>query len=166
MASKSGSNGTSPPFDVSQFKAGFEPEEIRLDDVVVTGYGGTERRPWQGESVWIEPFIDPEDEIALARAWTTFVSPSAGENIEAVFETLCDTLSRLVYAWTLTDKHGDPLPAPHRNPDAFRAMNSRLMAMLIQRVMGIGTQGGGSDRGEVSTASGRGSAKTKARRSR
>ena len=153
------------PFDPSRYKAGFEPEEIPLSDIEVTGMAGITRRPWVGESVWVEAFLDPDDEMALMAAYQGIGSAGDDASVEAQFTALCEVMSRIIHAWTLTDKHGEALPQPYRNPDAFRHMPTRLMFALITRLMETGRQGGTSAP-KGGSASGRSSPAKKTRPSR
>lgn len=123
------------PFDPTRYRAGFEPEEIKLDDVEVTGLGGITRRLFVGQSVWVDPFPDGEHLEGLQAAYARIqTATSAMENEEAV-GIMHDCLSNLVVAWNVTDKYGEPLPQPFGNPAAFERMHPNAEVALLNRVL-------------------------------
>jgi hypothetical protein len=144
------------PYRVADFKPGFEPAELDLSDFEVSGIGGRTVRPFVGESLWVEPFLGQDDEVALLEVVRRLQSSENEPSAEDAFTGLCEVMSRLVYAWTITDKHGQPYPDPHHNPEAFRAIPSRILLDLITLVLGGGAEAP-AERGKGAMSSGNGS---------
>lgn len=123
------------PFDPSRYRAGFEPEEIKLDDVEVAGIGGITRRLFVGESVWVDPFPDAADLDALQSAFQRMATSSNETENDEALSIMHDVLSCIVIAWNCRDKYGAELPQPHRNPAAFDGMIPAAKLALLQRVL-------------------------------
>lgn len=122
-------------FDPSQYKAGLlEPVDMTAFEIVTRG---RTIRPYDGESVWLEPYIDSSTELKLMRA-----REELGENPEneAAFEMMCQVLADMTLGWNLTDKFGQPLPPPD-TAEAFMALPSRAVLFLLNEALGIEPEG-------------------------
>jgi len=135
------------PFDPSRFRAGFEPQRIPLDGVEVTGRGGVALQPFEGMSVWVEPFMDSEDELAVATLAATLRDSDSETDTERAFAGICDIMARTIYAWDILDKYGEPYDQPLGNPDVFRRIPSALLFAILQHIQPPEDSG---DRGEGS----------------
>lgn len=122
-------------FDPSKYKAGLlEPIDMTA---FVIRTRGREVKPYEGERVWLEPYIDSATELKLTQA-----RDELGENPdnETAFHMLCQVLADLTLGWDLTDKYGQPLPPPD-TPDAFMALPSRAVLFLINEALGVEPEG-------------------------
>lgn len=123
------------PFDPSRYRAGFEPEEIKLEDIEVVGLSGIRRKLFVGESVWVDPFPDGDDLEALQAAYARMqTSTSETEQADAM-AIMHDAMSCLILAWNCRDKYGELLPQPHRNPSAFDRMVPAAELALLNRIL-------------------------------
>lgn len=125
------------------------PKVVPSDDCAVA-VGGETIYPHAGERVEIVPFATVGqmiDTLALSRQGLggqltedmVAADPELRAAIERSFSGACEQLARIVTGWDWTDLAGEPLPAPYRNPDAFRA----LSVDELQYLMGL-AQGGES----------------------
>lgn len=96
-------------------------------------------KPYEGELVWLDPYLDSETELQLME-----LQDRLGEDPDnkAAFEALCDLLDVHVFGWTCTDKFGEPLPQPGTAGCWDRAP-SRFVIWLINELLGVESEGEG-----------------------
>lgn len=118
MATKKLKAGLDVPVDMSAF-------------VIKTA--GREVKPYDGEHVWLKPYMDSRTELEMVKA-----RDALGENPDnaTAFDLLCDTLAKLTLGWDLTDEYGDPLPEP-KDADTFKALPSRAVFFLLNEALGV-----------------------------
>lgn len=122
---------------VKKLKAGLDAPVDMSAFVIKTR--GREVRPYNGESVWLEPYMDSRTEMKLAQA-----RDELGDNPDntAAFAMLCEVLCSLTLDWDLTDKYGDALPKP-TEPAVFEALPAKAILFLINEALGTESEGEG-----------------------
>lgn len=90
--------------------------------------------PFEGEIVWLDPYVSADEELKLAEAQRAL--GDSPENEEA-FEMICKQLSQMIFGWTLTDKWGQPLPQPEE-PDVIRQLPAWVVLFLLSEAIGAG----------------------------
>jgi len=103
----------------------------------MSGYTiGTKARqvhPYEGETVWLDPYLDSSTELALTKAYEAL---GESPDNEAAFAFMCGLLDRTLWGWTLTDKEGQPLPQPGQ-PGVWEAVPSRTVLYLVNELLCI-----------------------------
>jgi len=80
------------------------------------------------EGQWIE--------IKSSATWGTFrkLQKAGAGDLDLVNETL----SKLIVDWNLVDDDCQPLPKPHKNPDAFDEVEIGAMTQIVKHLHGWG----------------------------
>ena len=118
-------------FDPTQFKKGLlVPVDMGAFKIVSKTRTTV---PFDGESVWLEPYMSSETELALAEA-----RDSLGEDAEdtASFNMMTDTLADLVLGHNLSDKYGEPIPQFVDGAAVRKHLPSRAVLFLMEEVIG------------------------------
>lgn len=119
--------------------------ELDVSDWKIPGKRGV--TPYEGECVWLDPYIDSATERELVRA-----RDELGEDPdnEEAFEFMCERLDELVWGWNLTDKFGEALPQPGE-PGVWDAVPSWFVAHLLTELAGAESEGEGPSGSGAST---------------
>jgi len=115
-------------------------EAARLDVGQYTLPGKRGVRPYEGQTVWLDPYIDSQTERRIQS-----LQDALGDDPENadVWATLCATMDEIVWGWNITDKFDNPIPQPG-DEGCWDAVPSWFMAHLIQEAAGVETEGEGS----------------------
>lgn len=98
--------------------------------------------PYDGEMVWLDPYLESDREMELAHARDEIVEGDEA-SAEGAFRFACDTLADLIFGWNLTDKFGEPLPQPDSG-DAIGRLPSYVVLFLMNEALGVESEGEGS----------------------
>lgn len=103
---------------------------VPSDDCAVM-VDGVESHPHRGEIVTLAGWFDMDALCLMYRLGDLLDQAAVSEDEEAfrllntgdaLLEKFIGTLAERVVSWTWTDASGKPLPQPHENADAFRAL--------------------------------------------
>lgn len=126
-----------PTFDPSRYKAGLlEPVDMSAFEIATRG---RVVKPYDGEQVWLEPYIDSATELKLMKARDELGDDPDNQD---AFALMCSVLADLTLGWNLTDKFGQALPQPDTG-DVMMALPSRAVLFLLNEALGIEPEGEG-----------------------
>jgi len=137
--------------DLPQYKDGLM-QPVDMSDFEMPSLAGGTIRPYVGETVWLEPYVDSDTELAMMNA-----RDELGDDPKAqdAFVLMCDLLAQVILQWDLTDAYGADLPPPD-TADAIRKLPAHAVNYLTNLVLGIEPEGEGPS---ASGATPRGSSK-------
>ncbi|MDY6957629.1 MAG: hypothetical protein SVK08_00595 [Halobacteriota archaeon] len=129
------------------------PKKVKADDcmiyvgrVIQDGKitdPGTPYAVHEGEWVEVFPVGSVQQTLNLFKLVSAATEEQQEEGVkklEASLTELCEELASHLVGWNWTDNNGDPLPQPHKNPEAIKLLTEDELLWLVSAVRGE-TQG-------------------------